>query len=61
GLIEKVTKELSVIDYLDTSHHDEKVDLLKLLAPEHLTSKEKNSVPALVFQELYKLGLDSHL
>ncbi|CNH98968.1 Uncharacterised protein [Yersinia pekkanenii] len=61
GLIDRVTKELSVIDYLETSHHEEKVDLLKVLAPEHIITKEKNSVPALVFQELHKLGLDSHL
>ncbi|CNJ55059.1 TagK domain-containing protein [Yersinia aldovae] len=61
GLIEKVTKELSVIDYLEASHSEEKVDLLKILAPEHIITKEKSSVPALVFQELYKLGLDSHL
>lgn len=61
GLIERITKELDVIDYLDTSQSDEKVDLLKLLAPEHIITKEKSSVPALVFQELYKLGLDSHL
>ncbi|MDN0117341.1 TagK domain-containing protein [Yersinia intermedia] len=61
GLIEKITKELNVIDYLETSQGEEKVDLLKLLAPEHIITKEKSSVPALVFQELYKLGLDSHL
>ncbi|MGE4802911.1 TagK domain-containing protein [Yersinia hibernica] len=61
GLIERVTKELDVTDYLETSQSEEKVDLLKLLAPEHIITKEKSSVPALVFQELYKLGLDSHL
>lgn len=61
GLIERITKELSVIDYLETPQDEGKVDLLKLLAPEHIITKEKSSVPALVFQELYKLGLDSHL
>ncbi|CQD42832.1 TagK domain-containing protein [Yersinia mollaretii] len=61
GLIEKVTKELSVIDYLETACNEEKVDLLKVLAPDHIITKEKNRVPELVFQELYKLGLDSHL
>lgn len=61
GLIDKVTKELSAINYLDTPDYDEKIDLLKALAPEHFITKEKNSVPSLMFQELYKLGLDSHL
>lgn len=60
GLIDKVTKELSAINYLDTPDDDEKIDLLKALAPEHFITK-KNSVPSLMFQELYKLGLDSHL
>lgn len=61
GFIEKVIKELSVIDYLDIFYNDEKVDLLKLLVLEYFILKEKNSVFVLVFQEFYKLGLDSYL
>lgn len=61
GLIDKVTQELSLLNYFETPDDDEKIDLLKALAPEHIITKEKNSVPSLMFQELYKLGLDSHL
>jgi hypothetical protein len=61
GLIDKVTQELSIFNYLDTQDDDTRIDLLKELAPEHFITKEKNSVPSLMFQELYKLGLDSHL
>lgn len=61
GLIDKVTRQLNVIDGVEESAHEERQDILKALAPEHILTKEQNSVPALVFQELYKLGLNSHL
>lgn len=37
------------------------VELLRELAPEHLKQIEKRAVSELVYRELYKLGLDSHL
>lgn len=36
-----------------------KKDILKSLAPENISSKEKKHVPELVFHDLYKTGLDS--
>lgn len=61
GLIDEVTRQLNIIDGVETATDEDKQDILKALAPEHILTKEKNSVPALVFQELYKLGLNSHL
>jgi len=60
-LMEKVWPELNV-DRLpdDIFVDDEKHDILEALSPEHFVSKGKNKLPELVFQDFYKVGLDSH-
>ncbi|MGN7973794.1 TagK domain-containing protein [Serratia sp. 22264] len=60
-LMEKVWSELDTGDHFDDIFsEEEKVDLLKSLSPEHITAKGKYTVPELVFQDFYKVGLDSH-
>ncbi|MEI2266613.1 TagK domain-containing protein [Erwinia sp. CGal63] len=60
SLIDKVWAELNVEGGTETLIFDEeKTDILKLLAPENIASKEKQAVPELVFHDLYKPGLDS--
>ncbi len=60
-LIERVWEELdmenSTSEILD---EEEKIDILKSLAPDDVAMKEKKSVPELVFRDFYKVGLDSH-
>ncbi|WP_380182275.1 TagK domain-containing protein [Kalamiella sp. sgz302252] len=60
SLIDKVWEELNVEGVSEALIFDEeKTDILKLLAPENIASKEKKAVPELVYQDLYKPGLDS--
>ncbi|MCX8958661.1 TagK domain-containing protein [Erwinia psidii] len=60
SLFDAVWKELNVMDsYDDLLPEDEKVDILKSLAPENISLREKKQVPELVFHDLYKTGLDS--
>lgn len=60
SLIDKVWEELK-IEESDNSllGEEEKTDILKALAPDNIASREKQPVPELVFQDLYKIGLDS--
>ena len=44
----------------DFFQQEEKTDLLKALSPEYIVAKHKDRVPELVFQDFYKVGLDSH-
>lgn len=60
SLIDKVWQELQVEGGEEALiFAEEKTDILKLLAPENVASKEKPPVPELVFQDLCKPGLDS--
>lgn len=60
SLFDEVWKEINVMDsYDELLVEDEKIDILKSLAPENISSKEKKHVPELVFHDLYKTGLDS--
>jgi len=60
SLIDKVWDELNVDGASDELlFAEEKTDILKLLAPENISSREKKPVPELVFHDLYKPGLDS--
>jgi len=60
SLIDKVWTELNVEGTTGPLiFDDEKTDILKLLAPENIASKEKQTIPELVFHDLYKPGLDS--
>ncbi|MEE4411137.1 MULTISPECIES: TagK domain-containing protein [unclassified Serratia (in: enterobacteria)] len=60
-LMEKVWPELEVGDHSnDIFNEEDKVELLKALSPEHIVAKGKYKVPELVFQDFYKVGLDSH-
>lgn len=60
-LMEKVWDELDMDNSTSEILFDpEKVDILKSLAPEDVAAKDKKGVPALVFQDFYKVGLDSH-
>lgn len=60
-LFEKVWGELDIINFDDdVLYEDEKHDILKALAPDNIASKNKKTVPPLVFEDLYKIGLDSH-
>ena len=60
SLIDKVWEELNVEGVSEEPiFEEEKTDILKLLAPENIASKEKKTVPELVYQDLYKPGLDS--
>lgn len=60
SLIEKVWQDLEGIPPLDNLEgEEEKQDILKSLAPENLISRVKTNVPELMFQEMYKSGLDS--
>jgi hypothetical protein len=60
-LMEKVWPELEAGAHSDSIfNEEEKVELLKALSPEHIVAKGKYKVPELVFQDFYKVGLDSH-
>lgn len=60
SLIDKVWEELKIAEsYDELLCEEEKPDILKALAPDNIASHEKQSVPELVFQDLYKIGLDS--
>ncbi|WP_034934547.1 TagK domain-containing protein [Erwinia mallotivora] len=60
SLFEKVWKEMNITEsYDELLGEEEKTDILKSLAPENISSKEKKHVPELVFHDLYKTGLDS--
>ncbi|MGE9553399.1 TagK domain-containing protein [Erwinia amylovora] len=60
SLIDEVWKEMNMMDsYDDMLGEEEKLDILKSLAPENISSREKKHVPELVFHDLYKTGLDS--
>lgn len=61
SLIDKVWDDLEVINLQDSVfYEEEKYEILMLLAPEKFTAKEKKVIPELAFQDLYKIGLDSH-
>lgn len=61
SLIDKVWDELEVANLQDdVLYEEEKYEILMLLAPEKFTAKEKKVIPELAFQDLYKIGLDSH-
>jgi len=60
-LFEKVWNELEIVNVDDdVLYEDVKHDILKALAPDNISSKNKKTVPSLVFEDLYKIGLDSH-
>lgn len=60
SLIDKVWQELNIEGGEEALiFAEEKTDILKLLAPENVASKEKPAVPELVFKDLCKPGLDS--
>lgn len=61
SLIDKAWDELEVANLQDdVLYEEEKYEILMLLAPEKFTAKEKKVIPELAFQDLYKIGLDSH-
>lgn len=62
AMMERIFKELMIDqdDILETDQ-EHKLELLRELAPEHLKQIEKRAVSELLYRELYKLGLDSHL
>ncbi|MTD28156.1 TagK domain-containing protein [Erwinia sorbitola] len=61
SLIDKVWDQLEVVNLQDeVLFEEEKHEILMLLAPEKFTAKEKKMIPELAFQDLYKIGLDSH-
>lgn len=60
SLIDRVLEELMAFNQAEITE-DERPDLLTLLAPEHLVRIERSTVSELLYRELYKLGLDSHL
>ncbi|WP_431224282.1 TagK domain-containing protein [Serratia sp. L9] len=60
SLIERVLEELMAFNQPEINE-DEQPDLLTMLAPEHLARIERRTVSELLYRELYKLGLDSHL
>ncbi|MTD38226.1 TagK domain-containing protein [Erwinia sp. CPCC 100877] len=60
-LMEKVWPELEHGEQAtEIFAEEEKTDLLRALSPEHIVAKGKYKVPELVFQDFYKVGLDSH-
>lgn len=60
-LMEKVWPELEQGEQWDELFgEEEKSDLLRSLSPEHIVAKGKYQVPELVFQDFYKVGLDSY-
>ncbi|HBZ17296.1 TagK domain-containing protein [Pantoea sp. NPDC088449] len=61
-MMERVFREL-MIDHDDIfeTEQDIKIELLREIAPEHLKQIEKRVVSELLYRELYKMGLDSHL
>ncbi len=60
-LMEKVWAELESAELPDDLFvEEEKTDILKALSPEHIVAKGKYKVPELVFQDFYKVGLDSY-
>jgi hypothetical protein len=58
-LIDKIIDELPKIDDLDIEAPP--VDLLETLSPDYLVANKKQVLPSLIYQDLYKLGLDSYL
>jgi len=59
-LMEKVWADLERSEeWYELFMEEEKVDLLHALSPEHIVAKNKDKVPELVFQDFYKVGLDS--
>lgn len=60
-LMEKVWPDFETGESFDDFfQQEEKTDLLKALSPEYIVAKNKDRVPELVFQDFYKVGLDSH-
>lgn len=60
-LMEKVWPDFETGESVDDFfQQDQKTDLLKALSPEYIMAKNKDRVPDLVFQDFYKVGLDSH-
>lgn len=60
-LMEKVWPEIMNSELADDIFMvEERVDILCALSPEYGTVKSKQSIPELVFQDFYKVGLDSH-
>lgn len=60
-LMEKVWPELERGEMAEEIFsEEEKTDLLLALSPEHIAAKGKTTVPELVFQDFYKVGLDSY-
>ncbi|MGQ8775424.1 TagK domain-containing protein [Serratia sp. NA_112.1] len=60
SLIERVLTELMALDQAEIIE-EKQPDILIELAPEHLSRIERWDVSELLYRELYKLGLDSHL
>ncbi|WP_148661037.1 TagK domain-containing protein [Serratia inhibens] len=60
SLIERVLTELMSLDQAEIIE-EKQPDILTALAPEHLSRIERWDVSELLYRELYKLGLDSHL
>lgn len=61
SLIDRVWDELEVVNLQDeVLYEEEHHEILMLLAPEKFTAKEKEVIPELAFQDLYKIGIDSH-
>lgn len=59
--MEKVWPDFETGESIDDFfQQDQKTDLLKALSPEYIMAKNKDRVPDLVFQDFYKVGLDSH-
>ncbi|MGD8107653.1 TagK domain-containing protein [Pantoea sp. FN0302] len=60
-LMEKVWPELEQGEQWDELFgEEEKSDLLRSLSPEHIVAKSRYQVPELVFQDFYKVGLDTY-
>ncbi|OON40178.1 hypothetical protein BTJ39_09790 [Izhakiella australiensis] len=59
-LINRVIDEIMSINQPEEPE-EQPPDLLTALAPDNMSRIEKHSMPELLYRELYKLGLDSHL
>lgn len=60
-MMEKVWPELEQGEqWSELFAEEDKSDLLRALSPEHIVAKGKYQVPELVFQDFYKVGLDSY-
>lgn len=59
-LIERVLNELMAFNQAEIPD-EPRPDILTALAPEHLSRIERRNVSDLLYRELYKMGLDSHL